>query len=168
MTDADVLDRILLAEGGDTFTNDPRDAGGATKYGVTARTLGEWRHLGRQATVAEVEALTEADARAIYTARYLRPFAAVSIAPLRAQLADFGVTSGPATAIKALQRVLGVTVDGVIGDETLTAIQVAPWRLTQNALVGARCKFYSDLAERHPKDRAFLRGWIRRAVECLV
>ena len=165
MTDRDVIDRILAAEGGGAFTNDPLDSGGATRWGVTAKTLGEWRRIGRQATAAEVKALTEDEARAIYAARYLQPFVLVPIESIRVQLADFGVTSGPVTAIRVLQDVLGVTVDGIIGLETRTAIATYPTRLVNNALVGARCKFYSDLAERRPKDRRFLRGWIRRAVD---
>ena len=48
---------IVRREGG--FVNDPDDPGGATKYGVTIHTL---RALRGSATVADVKALTEAEA----------------------------------------------------------------------------------------------------------
>ncbi len=38
-----LIPKILKWEGGDKFTNDPVDKGGATKYGVT---LGAWKKLG--------------------------------------------------------------------------------------------------------------------------
>lgn len=162
MTVEDFLDDLIDREGG--FTHDPDDRGGATKYGITAATLGEWRKLGRPATVREIQALPEPEARAIYTARYLRPFESVPYDRLRAQCADWGVTSGPVSVIRQLQAVLGVQVDGIIGAETRGALAVLPWRLTHNALVAARCRFYSALADDDASQRRFLRGWIKRAV----
>jgi len=70
MNDIDaILDRIIRREGG--YVNHPADRGGATNFGITAQTLGNWRKLGRPATVAEVMALTETEARAIYRQQYI-------------------------------------------------------------------------------------------------
>ena len=33
----DLIDRIIKREGGDKETNDPKDAGGRTKYGISER-----------------------------------------------------------------------------------------------------------------------------------
>ena len=59
-----ILDEIIRREGG--YVNHPADRGGPTNFGITAQTLGSWRKLGRPATTAEVRALTEAEARAVY------------------------------------------------------------------------------------------------------
>ena len=56
---------IVRREGG--FVNDPDDPGGATKYGVTIHTL---RALRGPATVADVQALTEAEAIVIFKSQY--------------------------------------------------------------------------------------------------
>jgi lysozyme family protein len=45
--------------------------------------------------------------------------------PLAIALFDFGVNSGPATAVTALQKTLGVQADGVIGPKTRAAIEKA-------------------------------------------
>jgi lysozyme family protein len=153
---------ILLREGG--YRDDPSDRGGPTNLGVTAATLGEWRRLGRPATRDEVRALETPEARAIYRARYVRPFETVPFGELQAQLVDIGVTSGPVTALEMLQTVLGVTVDGVLGDRTRAALAALPWKLTNNALVALRVKHMAADAEAHPAQREHLRGWVNRAV----
>ena len=64
-----ILDEIIRREGG--YVNHPADRGGPTNFGITAQTLGSWRKLGRPATAAEVQALTETEARAIYRQQYI-------------------------------------------------------------------------------------------------
>jgi lysozyme family protein len=59
-----ILDEVLRREGG--YVNHPADHGGPTKFGIIAKTLGDWRRLGRAATAQEVAALTVEDSRAIY------------------------------------------------------------------------------------------------------
>jgi len=167
MTTDELIEGILKREGG--YSNRPSDRGGPTNFGIAAMTLGEWRHLGRPATIAEVKALTVDEAWSIYWARYVTPFEVIPFDELKAQLVDFGVTSGPVTAIKTLQRLLGVPVDGIIGPRTREAMVVVPWRLTNNALVGARMAFYVAIAEKDRVQReANFWGWSRRAISFLV
>jgi lysozyme family protein len=166
MTTDALIDDILAKEGG--FVDHASDHGGATNRGITARTLGAWRALGRPATVAEVKALTEQEARAIYQQRYVQPFAAIPFDELKAQLVDFGVNAGPVTAIQALQDVLGVPVDGAIGSRTLAALSVQPWRLVSNALVAKRIAYYRDLVRRDASQAVFYQGWTDRSLSFLV
>lgn len=63
-----VFPETMKWEGGARYTNDPRDPGGPTKYGITQGTLSGWR--GKPVGAADVQALTEAEARAIYKARF--------------------------------------------------------------------------------------------------
>lgn len=162
MTTDDVIDGIVQREGG--YVDNPSDRGGPTRWGVTAKTLGEYRRLGRPATRAEVQGLAIEEARLIYRARYVRPFDAVPFDELRAQLVDFGVTSGPVTAIRSLQGVLGVPVDGVLGTRTLTALSARDWRLVNGLLVISRVKLFADIVGHDAAQLQFLRGWILRAV----
>src|SRR5690606_41734117 len=39
---------------------------------------------------------------------------------------DFGVNSGPARAVKSLQKVVGVAQDGIVGGQTLNAVNAFP------------------------------------------
>lgn len=64
------------AEGGATYTNDPRDPGGPTKYGVALNfnlgTIPDKNGDGK-ITALDVRMLEEADALVIYRDRYWRP-----------------------------------------------------------------------------------------------
>lgn len=168
MTTEQLIDQILVREGGGAFTNDPADRGGPTKFGITARALANYRGMQRSATVAEVKALTEAEARAIYRKDFVRPFDAIPLDEIKAQVVDFATTSDPIDATKALQRALGVEADGIIGPRTRSALLTYPLKLTNNALVAFRCQHYSDIVKQHPDQAKWLNGWIRRAIEFLL
>jgi hypothetical protein len=83
---------ILQFEGG--FTNDPKDPGGPTNLGITQATLSAF--IGRQATIAEVKALTPAKAAPIYRGKFWDHVNGDNL-PVGIDLAvfDFGVHSGP-------------------------------------------------------------------------
>lgn len=166
MTDADVIDGILKREGG--FSNKPSDRGGPTNGGITAATLGQWRGYGRPATVAEVKALKDDEKRLIYRRWYVEPFAMVPFEQLRAQLVDHGVNSGVVTSKRALQAVLRVPVDGVIGPRTIAALATTDWRLVNNALVAERTRHYVGIVDDDPSQVINLNGWVHRAVVFLV
>jgi len=167
MTDA--IDNIIRIEGG--YVNDPADRGGPTKYGITQKTLSDY--LGRQASIEDVKNITKETAREIYERHYLTgPRINTLPSPIQEQILDIGVNSGPKTAIKMLQRVLNaagfgpVTVDGVIGPMTRNVTETALQKMgpyLSNAIVDHRIQFYEHLAERHPSDKKFLKGWKRRA-----
>lgn len=168
MSTDQLIDAILAREGGGAFTNDPIDKGGPTRFGITARTLANHRGLGRSATIAEVKALTEAEARAIYRKQYIAPFDKIPFDSLKAQIADFAVTSGAMVAVQCLQRALGVDADGVIGDRTRTALLAYPWKLSNNALVAFRCQYYAEIVQHDPRQAKWIHGWIVRAISFLV
>jgi lysozyme family protein len=166
MTEDDILAGILEREGG--YTDHPQDRGGPTHFGVTASTLGEARKLGRPATREEVHALTREEALAIYKRRYVDnpgfTEAAIPYAPLRAQVIDHGVLSGPMTAVQDLQQVLGVDVDGIFGRRTKEALQRANLPAVHVALVKARTMRLVRLVQQRPSQLVFLAGWVQRAL----
>ncbi len=116
---AECLPLILKHEGG--YVDHPRDPGGATNLGVTIGTLSEW--LGRPATKAEVKALTAADVAPIYEARYWRA-AGCDRLPRGLDYAvfDFAVNSGVSRAVRVMQAAAAVTTDGMVGPNTLAAV----------------------------------------------
>lgn len=159
------IDGILAREGG--FVDDPLDRGGATNFGITAKTLGEWRSLGRSATSAEVQALSMAEARAIYRANYVEPFLFVDDPDLLDVVVDCAVNSGVGQATKFLQRALGVAADGKVGPITRSAIGAAVLSKLKYRVARARILFIGDIVVNDPSQVRFLRGWLNRATEPL-
>ncbi|TWG90304.1 lysozyme family protein [Mesorhizobium sp. J18] len=129
--------RLMFGDEGG-YSNHPDDPGGPTKYGITARTLGSSRKLGRAATAAEVKALTVEEAETIYRKSYWSQSGG-DLLPRGLDYAafDFGVNSGPATAVKKLQEVIGVTQDGIVGVQTVAAVERYPGGIEK--LIPAYC-----------------------------
>lgn len=157
------LDAIIDREGR-AYTNDPDDPGGPTKFGITLATLQE--EWGPRVTASDVEGLDERTARAIYRRRYIeRPgFLGVTDDGLRSQLIDFGVHSGPVTAIRYLQAELGVTQDGILGRQTFAALEAREARGLGNALAVRRALFLARQVVTSPRKLRYLFGWLRRAL----
>lgn len=172
----DIIDGIIERErapkGRPEFTDHPADAGGATKYGVTRETLSAY--LGRPATVDEVRNLTIEQARSVYRHMFIvRPGFARLIEPLRSQMIDFGVHSGPETAIKALQRIVGVNADGIIGPKTSAAVEQSSAFTLACRVWEARLQYMaqiteSDVRRKCPKARTNaenIEGWVNRMLK---
>jgi len=132
----------LQFEGG--FVNHPDDPGGATNLGVTIGTLSGV--LGHQATIAEVKALTPQTVAPIYRLRYWNAVEADNL-PKGVDLAvfDFGVHSGPRNAAQHLQRVLGLSDDGDIGDITIKTTHAADPKLLIKAICADRMAMLKSL-----------------------
>lgn len=162
MTDDDIIDGIIKREGSN-YTNDPTDKGGPTKFGITIQTLGDYHH-DDAVTAEEVMALTETEARAIYQSMYVeRPgFTQIKSDNLRAFLVDWGVNSGPRTAIKALQSRLGIQADGILGALTAYKTNAAAQPGLYDALVNDRADFYAAIVDHDPSQQRFLNGWLAR------
>ena len=72
---------------------------------------------------------------------------------------DWGVNGGPKKAVRDLQEVLGVTVDGAIGGETLDAVGKQKPEFIIRAVCDRRMAFYKSLDTWD----VFGRGWSARA-----
>lgn len=148
---------VLAREGG--FVQDPRDPGGATKFGITRRTLARAR--GGGVSVEDVRALSEGEARAIYRRLYWSPLRADALPPgPDLALFDFAVNSGPARAVRTLQGLLGVPPSGTVDPQTLAAAGAANAPALVGALSRARLCFLQGL----PTWPVFGRGWRKRVL----
>lgn len=137
-----IVTGILEREGG--LVQHPKDPGGLTKYGISQQAY----------PLLDIRQLTKADAIAIYLTDYVRRYQLQRLqSPRNAEIVcDWLVNSGP-LAIKPLQRALRVPVDGVMGPQTLAAIDAADPR----DLLRARLDHYLSMVT-HP----FLKGWVHR------
>ena len=150
---------VLASEGG--YVNHPRDPGKATNMGITIATLRAWR--GTKVTNEDVRNLTQAEALAIYKAQYWDTVRANRL-PLGLDYLtfDYAVNSGPARAIKDLQRTVGADADGVIGQKTLDAIATAVRRMGMEGLINAYATRRWNFVQGLSNFSTFGNGWRRR------
>lgn len=164
MTDAQerfaaCLEHVLAFEGG--YVDHRSDPGGATNMGITRKTLAAWRRIEPWQNLPKtaVQALGRDEAAAIYEAHYWSRVQGADLpAGLDLAVFDYAVNSGPARAIKLLQKLVGTVQDGVVGPKTLAAIAGHDTRRLIEDLCSARLGFLSALST-FP---VFGRGWTRR------
>ena len=185
LTKADIIDSVVSVEGG--YVNNPDDAGGETNYGITIETATTHRKMlvDKFKWDGKMKSLTKPMAVAIYEADYwtkLKLDDIYEISPFLAdKLFDLGVNVGKARAAKWLQQALNVfnrkgtdykdiTVDGGIGNETLTALKSfikvrgkdRVIKTLLKALITRQGAHYQDIALDNPKNETFMLGWFER------
>ena len=159
------FERLIGHEGG--FTDNPKDRGNwtsgkigvgqlkGTNYGISAMSYpGE-----------NIKEMTLVRAKDIYQRDYWWK-AGCDLVPdaVKFDLFDMAVNSGVKTAIRTLQRAVGVEPDGIIGNVTMQAIgSMHPERLDKR-FNGHRLQFMSSLAT-WP---TFGRGWANRIAKNLM
>lgn len=110
--------RVLLSEGG--YTNDPRDPGGPTNWGIT---LGDARlHWKPDATAEDVRAMPLEVAQRIYKEKYWDKLRCDELpAGLDYTVFDYGVNSGVIRAARVLDA-LDASMPGATTSQLVTAI----------------------------------------------
>lgn len=107
---------IIALEGGDRLVDDPADPGGVTRWGISQRAHPD----------VDVRALTREQAQQIYRRAYWDPMRCDELPPpLDLAVFDAAVNQGRAAAARMLQEALGVTIDGIIGAQTIAAARRA-------------------------------------------
>ncbi len=154
----EALRRLLAHEGG--YSNDARDPGGPTNFGIT---LADYRrYLKPDADAADVRAMGVEDAKAIYRAHYWNLMRCDELAAgLDYALFDYAVNSGVGRAAKVLARLLGLPDDGRMSDAVIAAAGAAPASELIAQLCDERLAFLKGLRT-WP---VFGAGWGRRVAE---
>lgn len=155
----EALSRVLVHEGG--WSDHSRDPGGATMKGVTQRVYDGWRRRQGQGT-RSVRQISSAEVKAIYKAQYWDAVRGDELPRgLDYCVLDAAVNSGAAQAGKWLQRALGVTADGQIGEATLAALAGRD----SLALIDAMCERRLAMLRGLSTWPTFGKGWSRRVAE---
>jgi lysozyme family protein len=153
------LSRVLAHEGG--YTNDPRDPGGPTNWGITLADA--HLHWKPTATAADVKAMPVSVAKDIYRAKYWNALRCDDLpAGVDDTVFDYGVNSGIGRAGKVLRRVLGLPDD----DWHVTSVVMIPLSRRDPAAVikainDERLKFLQHLSTWDH----FGTGWAKRVAE---
>lgn len=166
MSKIDILAPFILSwEGG--YNKVKGDRGGATNKGVT---LATWRKYGydknedQRINEKDVMLITEYDAvyeimKPVYWDKWMADdIQSQAIANL---LVDWYWNSGQ-YGIKLPQKILGVTIDGIVGSKTLEAINSYPDQHKLFRLLWAERKAYFERLATKPTQKKFLKGWLNR------
>lgn len=158
---AGAMPLILAHEG--LYSNNPKDPGGATMKGVTQAVYNHYRQNKGQA-VQSVKLISDDELYEIYHLQYYDAIQGDRLpAGVDYAVFDFAVNSGPSQAVKELQRVLDVAVDGQVGEATINAAIAATSTVTGAVSVIEK---YCDLRMSFLKSLktwgTFGAGWDRR------
>ena len=155
------FNRLILHEGG--YSNDTKDPGNwtggkvgvgilkGTKYGIAANTYPN----------LDIKNLSIIQAKEIYKRDWWDKLGADQLHPaIVFQLWDFSINAGKSRAVKELQQVAGVPVDGVIGARLITAIKALDVNAVLFKFAARRLEFYTSLST-WP---TYGKGWTNRVV----
>ena len=165
MADSKKLVPFILSWETDKYTNNKKDKGGPTKYGIT---LATWRRVGYDKNgdgvlnEEDVKLLTKDDFHRVFKQNFWNACKADKIQDqsVANMLVDFAYNSGVKRAATYLQLTLGITADGIIGNKTLFAINKSNGKRLFERLKKTREDYLKSIAKGEQKD--FLDGWLRR------
>ncbi|TQL17347.1 putative peptidoglycan binding protein [Zymomonas mobilis] len=173
MTAADFI-RWYIQHWEGQLSLDPKDRGNwwkgqlvGSKYGITAAALSLERQ-NTNITAADMSNLTEDEAVSIGLSQYYHDSGMDKLPwnHVTASVLDKAWGSGPKTAIRLLQGLIGVSPDGIIGDDTVKAYQnwIQKTGEAQAAIIWAKTRENFDLSLHQPR---FLKGWNNRTTSYL-
>lgn len=169
----------VIRNEGDRFTNHKADKGGATKWGITWRTLDDYQRTYKHLLGRTVADLTYEDALQIYYEMYWR-FEEVTRDEVALKCFDIYVNLPPQNAIIVIQRALvacyfDIKVDGKLGPQTISALNCVPAVLflgqQPGALISSLVTYYGRVVQRDcekanhdPSQAENIVGWLARAL----
>lgn len=165
---------ILKHEGG--LTNDPRDPGGITNFGITLPFLKEYykkMKLIKKGAPLDIRNLTRDKAEEIYRVLLWEQFKynLLDALPIATKVFDMAVNMGYTRAHKLLQKAINntnkdcpkIAVDGVLGPITRHKANLIEAAILHDAIRFQQRQFYYQLVDQRPNMKWALVGWINRA-----
>lgn len=155
---------ILKFEG--WFVNDPDDLGGETCKGITFKTYKLYRQRKKlpTPTIEDLKIISDEEFTSILKEMYWDACKAdfIESQSVANAIVDWAWNSGTTTAVKEIQKVLGVKSDGVIGNITLSAIN-SHSPLPLFGLIQQTRKDYIDrICKARPVNQKYRKGWMNR------
>lgn len=162
------MEFVFKWEGG--LCEDKNDRGGITNYGVSLAFL---KTVKPDATREDIINMTKDDAADLFYKNFWLPCHCDELPDRIAFVVfDTAVNTGVKQASKFLQRVIGVKDDGVIGKDTLAAVDemFMDYEMSEDFMVAEymkkRAQFYKDIVKKRPSQEVFLKGWLNRTSAC--
>lgn len=159
-----LVPKLLKWEGG--FANHKNDRGKETYKGVTIGTYRYYRILKGlpQPSVNDLQNISDKEWMDILRTLYWNKWKAdhINNQSIANFLVDWVWASG-VYGIKYPQEVLGVTIDGVVGQKTLDAVNKYPdQKELFQKLWDRRKQHFESIVQRDPSQKVFFNGWMNR------
>lgn len=166
---------VKVNEGG--YVNDPVDKGGETYAGIARKIFPNWqgwsiidakKYRYANGIIPVNEKFPDLD---FLVTRFYQElwdkyrYGEISSQIIANLMFDFAVHSGPGNANKAIQRIVGVNDDGVMGSGTLAAINKANEQATYSALLAARKAFLEKVITNNDGYEKFRAGFAKRLAQ---
>lgn len=157
----DLVAHVFDVEGG--YVDHKNDKGGPTNLGITMKVLAEWRK--KPVTKEDVMNLDKDEAALIYKANYYDLVGGDKITSDKVSkiLFDFGVNGGVGTINRIAQKIANVTINGIMGPQTIAAVNKIPENIMIRELLQGIQRRYIDILLRDPSQIVFISGWINRS-----
>ena len=128
-------------------------------------TLRITRDIEQASVILYNDAVLRADTANFYKFKYWNKIKGEDIKSQRVanEIFIFGVNAGIGVAIKAAQKIVGVTADAVVGEETLKALNSYDEARFDKEFDRAEIGHYNALIEKNPKLKINANGWRNRA-----
>jgi len=165
--------KTIVSEGG--YVNDPDDPGGETYKGIARKMNSKWegwtnidilkRQPGFPASIDK-----DAEIRMLVGEFYIINFwnklkgDEIINQEVADSVFDFGVNAGVATSAALAQMVVGANADGVIGPDSIEAINKFDPNYFLASFTVAKIARYINIVKKRPTSRKFFYGWVIRAL----
>ena len=148
------------------WSDDPLDTGGATMIGVT---IGTYRtycvYKGKKRPSKEdLKNIPYKEWRDIVHTLYWSKWKAdlIENQHVANMIVDWVWASGQGIGIKRVQKILGVTADGIVGPKTIAAVNAADPKQLFDAVYNARAAHFNAIVKAKPSQKKWLKGWMNR------
>lgn len=170
----EAISKTLLFEGG--YSNDPSDNGGETYRGISRHSFCHWIGWtlidGHKSDPDFPKCLDlDQQLQGLVVMFYLNTFwhyDDIQDQDIADKIFDLAVNIGQVHAIKILQLALNqvsnaaLTVEGNFGKRTLAAVNASPKGSLLPVVRFKAAEYHTQIAQSHPQDEKFLKGWLAR------
>ena len=166
-------DKTAKFEGG--YANNPKDRGGETYKGIARNFFPKWKgwQVIDKLDKKDVKKLNSVLAHDNQMQEWVHRFYQdnfwsqirgneIQDQEVANNIYDFAVNSGVSRAIKYMQMVLGVEVDGQFGPVTLGKLNTFGEMTFVNKYKKERLDFLNKIVQNNPSQKTFLAGWTSR------
>jgi len=159
---------VLKHEGG--YSNHPSDNGGETFNGIARNFYPKWGGWAIIDNASDKHALEDNEELSKMVSDFYRTYYWYKIKGddiedefIAEMLFNFSINLGKRQVAKKVQRIVGTTADGIIGNITVTALNSVDAKAFTHHFLLEIVEFYLQVSKKR-NNKVFLTGWLNRAM----